>query len=130
MWWMSYFTHGVVDVWCGGCLVWWMSGVVDVWSGGCPSLPMVWWMSGVVDVGVVDVCVVDVVQSALGTRPIIFELGRGGCTKTRANPGIAKIGLTMWHLKPPLIRLGQGLLEEGGDSGGLRKVRGLWQSLP
>ena len=26
MWWMS----GVVDVWCGGCLVWWMS---------------VWWMS-------------------------------------------------------------------------------------
>ena len=67
---------------------------------------------------------------ALGTRPIIFELGRGGRTKTRENPGIAKIGLTMWHLKPPLIRLGQGLLEEGGDSGGLRKVRGLWQSLP
>ena len=20
----------MVDVWCGGCLVWWMSGVVDV----------------------------------------------------------------------------------------------------
>merc|ERR1712208_42125 len=41
---------GVVDVWCGGCLVWWMSDVVDVWCGGCP----VWWMSffthGVVDV--------------------------------------------------------------------------------
>ena len=39
VWWMSYFTHGVVDVWCGGCLVWWMSsfthGVVDVWCGGC-----------------------------------------------------------------------------------------------
>ena len=37
--WMSYFTHGVVDVWCGQCLVWWMSffthGVVDVWCGGC-----------------------------------------------------------------------------------------------
>ena len=28
--------------------------MVDVWCGGCP----VWWMSGVV-----DVCVVDVVQS-------------------------------------------------------------------
>ena len=30
---------GVVDVRCGGCLVWWMSyfthGVVDVWCGGC-----------------------------------------------------------------------------------------------
>ena len=41
---------GVVDVWCGGCPVWWMSGVVDVlfytWCGGCP----VWWMSSVVDV--------------------------------------------------------------------------------
>ena len=39
VWWMSYFTHGVVDVRCGGCLVWWMSyfthGVVDVWCGGC-----------------------------------------------------------------------------------------------
>ena len=36
---MSFFTHGVVDVWCGGCLMWWMSffihGVVDVWCGGC-----------------------------------------------------------------------------------------------
>ena len=46
VWWMS----DVVDVWCGGCPVWWMSGVVDVlfytWCGGCP----VWWMSGVVDV--------------------------------------------------------------------------------
>ena len=50
MWWMS----GVVDVRCGGCLVWWMSyfthSVVDVWCGGC----LVWWMSyfthGVVDV--------------------------------------------------------------------------------
>ena len=58
VWWMSYFTHGVVDVWCGGCLVWWMSGVVDVWCGGCLILHTVWWMSGVV-----DVCVVDVVQS-------------------------------------------------------------------
>ena len=47
---MSHFTHGVVDVWCGGCLVWWMSDVVDVWCGGCPFLLMVWWMSGVVDV--------------------------------------------------------------------------------
>ena len=50
VWWMSFFTYGVVDVWCGGCLVWWMSGVVDVWCGGCPILHMVWWMSGVVDV--------------------------------------------------------------------------------
>ena len=40
----------MVDVWCGGCLVWLMSGVVDVWCGGCPILLMVWWMSGVVDV--------------------------------------------------------------------------------
>ena len=55
---MSHFTYGVVDAWCGGCLVWWMSGVVDVWCGGCPILHIVWWMSGVV-----DVCVVDVVQS-------------------------------------------------------------------
>ena len=50
VWWMS----GVVDVWCGGCpvllIVWWMSGVVVVWCGGCPISPMVWWMSGVVDV--------------------------------------------------------------------------------
>ena len=46
VWWMS----DVVDVWCGGCLVWWMSGVVDVWCGGCPILLIVWWMSGVVDV--------------------------------------------------------------------------------
>ena len=30
MWWVSYFTFGVVDVWFTGCLVWWMSGVVDV----------------------------------------------------------------------------------------------------
>ena len=75
VWWMSYFTHSVVDVRCGGCLVWWMSGVVDVWCGGCPILLIVWWMSGVVVVwcggcpispmvwwmsGVVDVCVVDV----------------------------------------------------------------------
>ena len=36
----------VVDVWCGGCLVWWMSSVVDVRSGGC----LVWSMSGVLDV--------------------------------------------------------------------------------
>ena len=47
---MSFFIHSVVDVWCGGCLMWWMSGVVDVWCGGCPILLMVWWMSGVVDV--------------------------------------------------------------------------------
>ena len=46
MWWMS----GVVDVRCGGCLVWWMSCVVDVRCGGCLILHMVWWMSGVVDV--------------------------------------------------------------------------------
>ena len=38
VWWMSFFTHGVMHIWCGGCLVWWISGVVDV-------------------------CVVDVVQS-------------------------------------------------------------------
>ena len=34
-----------------------------VWCGGCPILPMVWWMSGVV-----DVCVVDVVQSSFSTK--------------------------------------------------------------
>ena len=65
---MSHFTHGVVDVWCGGCLVWWMSGVVDVWCGGCPILHMVWWMSGVV-----DVCVVDVVQSMREQITISFS---------------------------------------------------------
>ena len=58
VWWMSFLTHGVVDVWCGEYLVWCMSGVVDVRCGGYPILHMVWWMSGVV-----DVCVVDVVQS-------------------------------------------------------------------
>ena len=42
VWWMSYFTHGVVDVWCGES----------------PFLATVWWMSIVV-----DVCAVDVVQS-------------------------------------------------------------------
>ena len=36
--WMSYFTHSVVVVWCGGCLVWWLSGVGDVWCGGCLSV--------------------------------------------------------------------------------------------
>ena len=54
----------MVDVWCGGCLVWWVSGVVNAWCGeclvwGCPILLTVWWMSGVVDVifthGVVDI---------------------------------------------------------------------------
>ena len=30
VWSMSYSIHGVVDVWCGGCLVWWMSSVVNV----------------------------------------------------------------------------------------------------
>ena len=34
--------------------------MVDVWCGGCPILPKVWWLSGVV-----DVCVVDVVQSKM-----------------------------------------------------------------
>ena len=37
-------------VWVGGCpsllTVWWISGVVDFWCGGC----LVWWMSGVVGV--------------------------------------------------------------------------------
>ena len=51
VWWMSYFTHGVVDVGCGQCLMWWMSSVVDVWCGGCHILPMVWWMCSVVDLG-------------------------------------------------------------------------------
>ena len=37
--------------------------VVNVWCGGCPFLPMVWWMYGVV-----DVCVVDVVQSNSASR--------------------------------------------------------------
>ena len=45
---------GEVDVlfylWCGGCLVWWMSDVVDVRCDGCPILHTVWWTSGVVDV--------------------------------------------------------------------------------
>ena len=40
----------VVDVRCGQCpilhTVWWMSGVMNVWCGGC----LVWSMSGVVNV--------------------------------------------------------------------------------
>ena len=44
-----------------------MSDVVDVWCGGCPILPIVWWMSGVV-----DVCVVDVVQSLVFTMVAIL----------------------------------------------------------
>ena len=44
MWWMSSFTHGVVDV---QCPLWWMS----------------FFTNGVVDVFVVDVFVVDIVQS-------------------------------------------------------------------
>ena len=32
--WLSFFTHGVVDVLCGG-----------FWCGGCPFLHTVWWMS-------------------------------------------------------------------------------------
>ena len=57
---------------CGGCLVrwmsvwwmsflhtvWWMSGVADVWWCGC----LMWWMSFFAH-SMVDVCVVDVVQS-------------------------------------------------------------------
>ena len=42
---------GVVDVWCVGCF--------NSQCGGC----LVWWTSGVV-----DVCVVDVVQSWQGTQ--------------------------------------------------------------
>ena len=46
---MSFFTHGVVDVLCGGCLVWWISYftqvVVDVWCGGFPILHKLWWFS-------------------------------------------------------------------------------------
>ena len=70
VWWMS----GVVDVlfypWCGGCLVWWMSSVVDVWCGGCPILPMMWWMSVVVDVwfGGCHKIIVDIVNRQKGIR--------------------------------------------------------------
>ena len=66
---------GVVDVWCGGCLVWWMSGVVDVWSGEC----LVWWISyfthGVVDVwyGVCPVCWMS------GVVDVLFYTHCGGC---------------------------------------------------
>ena len=27
--------HGLVDVWIGRCMDWWMYGLVDVWIGGC-----------------------------------------------------------------------------------------------
>ena len=40
-----------------------MSGVVDVWCGGCHILPILWWLLVWWMSGVVDVCVVDVVQS-------------------------------------------------------------------
>ena len=75
VWWMS----GVVDVWCGGCpilhTVWWMSGVVDVWCGGCPILPMVWWMSGVVDVW----CGGCPVWWMSGVVDVLFYTRCGGC---------------------------------------------------
>ena len=35
---------GVVVVWCGGWLVWWVVGVVGGWCGGW----LVWWVVGVV----------------------------------------------------------------------------------
>ena len=27
--------HGLVDIWIGGCMDWWMYGLIDVWIGGC-----------------------------------------------------------------------------------------------
>ena len=75
VWWMS----GVVDVWCGGCpillIVWWMSGVVVVWCGGCPISPMVWWMSGVVDVW----CGGCPVWWMSGVVDVLFYTRCGGC---------------------------------------------------
>ena len=51
VWWMSDFTHGVVNVQSGQCLVWWISffahSVADIWFG------------------LVDVCVWDVIKSIL-----------------------------------------------------------------
>ena len=68
VWWLSYFSDGVVDFLCDGCLVWWISyfthGVVNVWCDGC----LMWWMS-YFTCGEVDVYVVDVVQSALFDCP-------------------------------------------------------------
>ena len=64
---------GVVNVWGGERLRWWMSGVVNVWfyTGGGERLR--WWTSGVVNVwfytgggerlGMVNVWVVNVLQS-------------------------------------------------------------------
>ena len=58
VWWMS----GVVDVWCRGCLkwwilhtVWWIFGIADVLFYTQCGGYLVWWMSGVMDVCVVDV---------------------------------------------------------------------------
>ena len=82
----------MVDVWCGGSPVWWMSGVVDVLfygrCGGC----LVWWMSSVV-----DVCVVDVVQSFLQTEMFyrgmhcICHLGQRGLNATQPHLNLFKI---------------------------------------
>ena len=84
VWWMS----SVVDVWCDGCPVWWMSGVVDVlfytWCGGC----LLWWMSGVV-----DVCVVDVVQSTYITSRVSSDAEKQ-CLLMLKTPDC--------HLKSPL----------------------------
>lgn len=54
VWWAC----SVVDLWCGGHVVWWTCenvmwwscGVVVMWCGG----HMVWWSCGVVTCGVVD----------------------------------------------------------------------------
>merc|ERR1712001_653785 len=74
VWWMSYFTHSVVDVWCGGCLVWWMS-FFYLWCGGC----LVWWMSGVVDVLFYTWCGGCPVWWMSGVVDVLFYPWCGGC---------------------------------------------------
>ena len=80
-WWMSDVKmSGVVDVRCGGGLLWSMScftqGVVEVW---CSEF-LVWWISffahSVADVwfGPVDVCVADVIKSILMQLKCISNL--------------------------------------------------------
>ena len=64
----------MVEVWCGGCLVWWMSFFAH---------------------GEVDVCVVDVVQSAFYLSKVTVYILGGDCK--RAFCLIAIYAVSFWQ---------------------------------
>ena len=54
VWWMSFFTHSVMKVWClkfDECLVWSMSGVINVLFHTPCDQCLVWWTSHLINVG-------------------------------------------------------------------------------